>query len=155
MANTPQLSTILANVQGQVQGLNLTYNDVAVPVVLKKIAEWLQQVSLPSLPIVLIAIPEQPEEVTPWSSEDEVLAKYAVPVLTIASGNRDNTANMTNMLSWREQERRLFQWGLQAKIQSCFFSEFVGQPPIIKELALKNYDVTGFAFRFWNVESRT
>lgn len=155
MPASSQYLSIIENVQTQVAGLNLVFGGNTVQVVVGKIAQWLSNVSLPVLPIVAIAGEHVPESVVPWTTEDEVLAKYHVDIVTIAPSNRDNIANLDVLLSWREEERRLFQWGMQAQLLSCFMSEFVGEPPILKEGFLKNYDVSGFAFKFWNVEQRT
>ena len=150
-----QYLSILENVQAQITGLGLTFNGTTVPIVVKKTKRWLANISLPSLPLIVIAGEDTPESVVPWTTENEVLAKYHVDVVSIAGGNQDNTANLDVWLNWREQERKLFQWGMQAQIVSCFMSEFVGKPPILKEAFFKNYDVSGFGFNYWNVESRT
>lgn len=147
-----QYLEILNNVQVQIQALALTYNNAPVAVLSRKIPRWLPNISLPSLPIILIAADDKPEQITPWSSENEVLAKYSVTIVVIAAGNQDMTANFDVWLGWREQLRRLFQWGMQTQLKGCLFSEYEGSPPLLRDAVLKNYDVSGFGFRFWNVE---
>ena len=159
MPASSQYLTIVNQCVSSLQALGLTFlystGLASVPIVAAKFAEWIKGVSMPVLPIILVALDDRPDEVTPWSTENEVLAKYGVAFLLIAPGNRDREANMDVWLSFREQERRLFQWGLQPTIQSCLFSEYQGDPPILRDAALKNYDVSGFAWKFWNVEPRT
>lgn len=154
-----QYLTILQSLQARVQALGLTFNGALVSVEIQKIVQWLQGVKLPNLPIVLIGISDRPEDVKPFTTEDEVLVKYYADIVTIAAGNRDNTANMDVWLSWREQQRRLGQWGLQQGntflITSAFFGEVIPDPPILREAALKNYDVSGIGVKIWNVEQRT
>lgn len=154
MANSQYL-TILQRMKQQVDSLDLVYNGAAVSVSLQKIAQWLTGVGQAKLPVVLLALDDKPESVVPWSSEDEVLVKYNTALISVAPGNRDNTANMDLLLQWREQERRLFQWGLQPQITSAFFAEVVANPPILRDAVFKNYDVSGLGFRIWNVEPRT
>jgi hypothetical protein len=159
MPATSQYLTIINQAVTDLQDLGLTFQYptglAAVPIQAMKYAEWLKGVSAHILPMILVAIDDRPDEVTPWSTENEVLAKYSVAFILVGAGNRDKTANMDVWLSFREQERRLFQWGLQPTIQSCLFSEYQGDPPIMRDAALKNYDVSGFAWKFWNVEQRT
>lgn len=154
MPASSQYLSVLNNVQAQIAGLNLTFGSSSVAAQVKKVAQWLPHISLPSLPAIFIIPDETPESVVPWTTENEVLAKYNVGIVTIAAGDRDNTANLDLWLSWREQERKLFQWGMQAQILSCFTSEFVGEPPILKEAFLKEYDISGFGMRFWVSESK-
>jgi hypothetical protein len=155
MPVSSQYLTILNEVKTAIDGLGLTFNNVAVPCRIAKIIQWLQGTSQPILPIILVAPEDRPEDAVPWTTENEVLVKYPVSIVIVAAGNRDNTANLDVWLSWREQIRRLFQWGLQPIMSSCFFAEFVGDPAILKEAALKNYDVSGMGWKFWVSESRT
>ncbi len=150
-----QYLTILEQMQARIQGLTLLYQGKPVPVAIKKIALWLAGIALPPLPIVLISLDDKPESITPFSSEDEVLVKYNTAVISLVASNRDNTANMDMLLSWREQERKLFQWGLQPNLSNVFFAEVVPDPPLLRDAAFKNYDASGFGIRLWNVEPRT
>lgn len=147
---------LFSNIQAEVANLGLTFGSppVLVAVEIKKHGFWTAGVSLPNLPIILIVGEDKPESVTPWASEDQVLAKYMATILTIAAGNKDNTANLDIWWNWREQERRLFQWSMQPTIDNCFFIEFIGDPPLLREAFLKNYDVSAFGLRMWNVEPR-
>lgn len=149
-----QYLTILNTMQAQINGLSLTFNKQPVSVLITKAARWIQGIQMPTLPVIFIVTDDKPESVVPWSSEDEVLAKYFAAVVTIAVGNQDNTANYDLWLNWREQERQLFQWGMQTELIGCLFSEFVGDSPLAKAAWLKNYDVSAFAFKFWNTEPR-
>lgn len=150
-----QYLAILQNIQASIQGLGLQFNSSTVEILIKKISRWTADISLPNLPLIFVVGVDRPESVVPWSTEDEVLVKYLAYIVTVAAGNQDNIANLDVWLSWREQERRLLQWGLGAKISSAFMSEFLGDPPILKEAFLRNYDVSGFGFKIWNIEPRT
>ena len=155
MAVPSQYLAILNQMQTDIVALGLTFSATLVPVRIVKIAQWLKGVSQPVLPIILICREDKPYAVTPWTTENEVLAKYNAAVIAIAAGNRDNTANMDVWFQWDEQIRRLFQWGLQPAIQSCFFGEVIVDPPVLRDAALKNYDVAGMGLKLWNVEQRT
>lgn len=154
MALESQYLDLLSNVEAQILALNLEYNNKAVPVEIKKISRWLPGINLGVLPIIFVVGEDKPESVVPWQSDDTVLVKYNCDVVLIAAGNQDNTANLDVFMFWKQTQRRLFQWGMQAQIQNCFFSEFVGQPTITREAFLKNYDVSGFGFRFHVIEPR-
>lgn len=149
--------TLYTYVQAQIQGLGLTFTPpkgepFGIAVEIKKHGFWVPGIALPILPIILIVGEDRPESVEPFTSENEVLAKYMSTILLIAAGNKDNSANLDVWWNWREQERRLFQWGMQPTITSCFKTEFVGDPPLLREAFLKNYDVSGFGLRMWNSE---
>lgn len=156
-SNPPLVSqylNILQNIHTQIVSLGLTFSGNPVPVLVKKISRWTPNISLPPLPVIFVAGEDRPESIVPWDTENNVLAKYIASVVLIAAGNQDNTANLDVWLNWREQERRLFQWGMSAQIEQAFFSEFAGEPAILREAFLKNYDVSGFNFVIWNVEPR-
>lgn len=152
---------LFTNVQTQIEGLGLTFappppaSPFLVSVQIKKHGFWADRVALPVLPIILIITEDKPESTEPFGSENYVLAKYLTTIVSVAAGNKDNTANLDVWWNWREQQRRLFQWSLQPFIPDCFKAEFVGDAPLLREAFLKNYDVSGFGLRLWNVEPRT
>jgi hypothetical protein len=164
------------NVQAQVQSLGLMFSPSVPPgsppgtppplsysigVEVKKWGFWVSSNNLPKLPIILVVGSDMPESAEPFHSEDPatgigvVLAKYMATILLIAAGNRDNTANLDLWWNWREQQRRLFQWGMQAQIESCFKTEFIRHPPLMHEAWLKNYDASGLGLLMWNSEPAT
>ena len=148
---------ILQSLQARVEALELTFNGTVVKVEIKKIVQWLQGIGMPEKPIVLVGISDRPEDVQPFTTEDETLVKYYADIVMIAPGNRDNSANIDLWLSWREQQRRLVQWGLQSGVMpltNAFFAQMFPDPPILREAALKNYDVSGLGVKIWNVEAR-
>jgi len=165
----PLLSDILTlytNVQAQVQNLGLIFtpqNGTPQPVTveIKKWGFWINGVNLPKLPIILVVGSDLPESAEPFQSEDPatgigvVLVKYLATILLIAASNRDNTANLDVWWNWRENQRRLFQWGMQAQIPSCFKTEFIRHPPLMHEAWLKNYDASGLGLLMWNSEPAT
>lgn len=155
MPVSSQFLTLINQMQTSIQARGLTFNSKAVNVVPMKITEWFQNISLPPLPAIIIAREDSPYAVIPWSTENEVLAKYNVVVLAIAGGNRDNFSNADVWFSWDEQIRRLFQWGMQPIIQSCYFAEVIVNPPVARAPALKNYDVSGQGYKLHNIEQRT
>lgn len=155
MAASSQYLSILENIVTQVNDLGLMFGTKSVQVLLKKISRWTPGVALPSLPIILVVGADRPDSVVPWDTENNVLAKYNTAVITAAAGNEDNIANLDVWLNWREQQRRLLQWGMSAQISNAFFSEFISNPPILKDAFLKGYDLQGFGFLIWNVEPRT
>ena len=150
--------TILESFQAEILSLNLTFNANPVAVEVKKISQWLQGLSLPALPIILIAPqPDKPPLAEPWTFENEVLVKYPCAVVVVAAGNRDNTFHQDVWLNWDEEVRRLFQWGLQeagTPLDNAFFDQLDLDPPLSREAYLKNYDVSGLGFLIWNVEQR-
>lgn len=158
MSLSSQYLSLLQNGQSQIESLELEFNANLVNVVVLKTARWLPQISLPQLPIILVVGEDRIESIDPFCTQGNndtdnlVLVKYFMNVVTIAAGEQDNIANIDIWLNWREQERRLFQWGMAAQFPNCFKSEFIGDPPILKEAFLKNYDVSGFGFRLWNIE---
>lgn len=144
--------SILNAVSASINGLGLTFKGQAVTPQVKKIEQWLEGISQPALPTILIVPQPQAESVEPWQSEGLSLAKYFLTILSIAAGNRDAVANLDIWLSWRQQERRLFQWTISPQVLNVFFVEFVGDPPLLKDPLLKNFDVQGFGMRYWQVE---
>lgn len=157
MLSSQYLSILLAY-QNCVEALDLQFNNAPVPIQVKKMTRWLQNISLPSLPIVLIAPDEKGESVEPFTTEDEVLVKYRLIVALIAAGNQDLTAFLDMWLNWREQMRQQAQFGLSdtgaVVLPSVFFGEFDADPPILRDAILKNYDISGFSLCLWNVEKR-
>ena len=160
---TSQYATILNYLVNQVQNLGLMFTPptpllpVAVPVYLRKLPKAEEVLETPLLPPVIHVAPQdRPEDIQPWSTEDEVLVKYGTDVVLIAAGNSNFTdINMDLWFRWREQERRLFQFGLQPTFLNVFFAEVTPYAPMDREALNKNYEYSGLAFRFWTVEPRT
>lgn len=150
MAN--EFSSVLSVVKTQVDTLALTFSGAAVGVAVRKLPR--AEETLDTLPLICVC-PRGPEQVEPFTTEDHVLVKYQVEVVIIAAGNRDLTdTNLSTWLSWREQIRRLFQWGLEG-MTGCIKVDVNPDAPLDRGKLNKNYEYSGLGFRFWVVEART
>lgn len=156
MANS-LYSTILNFIVSQVSGLGLIYQGNVVPVVVRKLPKAEEVLETPLVaPVITVAPEERPEFIEPWSTENEVLVKYGVDVVLIAAGNSNFTdINMDTWFRWREEQRRLFQFGMQPTFSFVPFCEVTPDAPLDREKLNKNYEYSGLAFRFWVIEPRT
>lgn len=156
-----QYLDILNRLQSQVTTLGLTFDyptgNALVPIVIRKHPNWLKSVPLGQLPVIWIMRDPKPYQSTPWQTEDLVLVKYNTSVMVVQRAIQDvtPTTNLDIWSAWDEQVRRLFQFGLQPFIDSCFFAEINMDPPILRDQLIKTYDVSAIGLKIWNVEQRT
>lgn len=150
-------ATILDTMAAQIAALDLTFNGKAVPVQVCKLPK--KEETLNSTPLIVVAPSEQPESIEPFGSEDQVLVKYVAEAVFIGAGNRDFTeTNMDTWFRFREQIRRLFQFGI-AGINlpggvDLFYAEIMAEAPLDRASLNKMYEASGLAFRFWVQEMR-
>lgn len=148
--------TILQTQANQVGALGVTYQNASVPVVVRKLPK--KEETLDTVPVFVVAPSERPESIEPFGSEDQVLVKYLTECVFIGPGDGDFTSNLDTWLTYREQVRRLFQFGIPG-IQlpnqaNLFFAEILPEAPLDRASLNVSYDYSGLAFRFWVQEMR-
>lgn len=134
-----------------------------IPVVVRKMPKAEEILETPLVtPIIIVCPAEVPEIVEPWTTEDSwgAIVKYRVEVVLIAAGNSNFTAvNMNLWFSFREQIRRLFQWGIEGIVLSTpsdlFFARVLPEVPLDRPGMNRNYEISGDSFEFWVSEVRT
>lgn len=146
-------TTILNAVVSQVTALGLTLGATTLPVALRKLPR--AEETLDTLPLICVCPSDRPESVENFSSEDVVLVKYVVEVVSIAGGKRDLTGtNLDSYFGWREQVRRQFQGELNG-VAAVINTTISLDSPLDRSKLNKNYDYSGMKLVFHTIESRT
>lgn len=83
------------------------WNGAAVPVYTRKLP--VVREGLESLPAVVVAFDEEPEESAASGFEGNRLVTYRIEVGTVLPGNESATDRMDYLTGWRQLVRRLFQ----------------------------------------------
>lgn len=144
-------NSILDASAGTVQGLFLVdLNPVNIKV--RKLPKATE--SLDSLPLVVIAPSETPEEITRFSFEDDksVQVVYSTDIVIIAADNRDFSSNIRKYLRWREQIRRAFQVQTISGVPSVFQIDIRPFSPLNRSMLNKMYAYSGLSLRLSSAE---
>lgn len=156
MADTSLYATILDACAAAVAGLGLSSAGRTVPVAVYKAPRALEKLDAAGLPVFTVSPEDEGESVEPLSTEDLVLVKYRVEIALVAAANRDfSGASLDLWFTWRQQVRRLFQFGLPGvALSSVFFVEEAPGKPVERAQQAKNYAVSRLNFAFWSAEQR-
>lgn len=125
-------------------------------IVIKKLPK--AEENLDTLPTIMIAPMNTPEQVKRFGFESTVSINYRVEVVIIAAGNLDLTsADLPTYFTWRESIRKVFQQlplstlGLPANIWDINVEMEV---PIDRRLINELYDYMGMAIIFRSIETQ-
>ena len=153
----PQSSTyfsILTAVQSVIQTLNLLdWNGNTVPSLVRKDAEFRQQVEANNPPFIYVARYKQ-ERVEPKVFGDTVWVWYPVAINTVAAGNRDLNQHLDFYLSWRQKLRQSFQSPTLSGVTAVFDSNIYPDTLLDAAWIQKNYDVNLLRVEFKADETR-
>jgi hypothetical protein len=147
-------NSILEAVRDKLKTLTLAGIDPETGIKVRKLPKATE--SLDSLPCVIIAPAEEPEEVEPLSAEDDAAMEvvYSVDVVAIADDDADFSTNLDRYLRWREQVRLAFQPPRLAAVAAVFDTDILPFSPLDRQLLNANYAYTGHTIRFHAAEQR-
>lgn len=112
--------------------------------------------TLDTLPCLVLAFPDEPEEDKPLSFEAEVGREviYPVDMVFIAAGNSDFEGQRARYTRWREQLRRAFQGPRLDGAATVFMTQIRPWVPLDRGLLNQQYAYSGITVRFHSAERR-
>lgn len=152
---TAAYGMILDATLATVRGLTLTGIDNPLTQIIKRFLPKASE-ELDTLPLVVVAPSETPEDVRPLSGENDKAVEviYAVDIVTIAASQHDFASNMDRYLDWRETIRQAFQEPTANNAPTVFDTEIKPFSPFDRPLLNQNYAYCGLRVLFHSAERR-